>query len=768
MTGAAAAGTAEAAAPAASGPVGQDAARTAWSQVRALLPRGLSLPQATWEARHSFVLWVLAGHAAALPVFGLRHGWPLAFAVAEPLAIGVLAAGAAVPRLDRRVRSSVAALALALSSLVVIQFSGGLVEAHFHAFIAVALVALYQDWIALVLSLGLLVGAQAAAAAVEPALLFTHGSSDPWTWTLVDAVAVLGEAAALLAFWSSAEQARARSALVLDAVGDGVVGLDAHGQVTFANPAAARLVGRPVDGLIGRDIRAFLEGVAEGQGATPGPVRGVLHRADGPLHVEWTLTALQRTASGIGRVLVLRDVTARRELEERLARRSRQQETVAGLARAALESHELGMVLDRAARDTADTLGVGFAAVEQSVPGQPSLVLRAGIGWADLGRAPVAVDLSVLPGVALNAPEPVVVHDFARDEVSLPPQLRNLGVASAVAVAIPGPTVPWGVLTAYSRTPHAFSEDDVTFVQAMAALLATAVERIAIEDELRAHRLDLEEMVSRRTAQLTEANRELEAFSYTVSHDLRSPLRTIDGFSRILLQRHGRDLPDDSRRMLGLLSDGALRMGNLIESVLTLSRLGRIPLAIQPVDLSAAAHGILRDLEARHPMRKVDWQVQPGLVAQGDPGLLRVALENLLGNAWKFTERTAQPRIRIRGLTVQGAPALAVDDNGAGFDMAHARDLFQPFHRLHPPSQFDGTGIGLATVKRIVQRHGGRAWAEAAPGRGATFMFTLAAESAVPPAAPPVQKAPEVPLVRLVEAAVPSKGEARDRLRELL
>jgi signal transduction histidine kinase len=528
-------------------------------------------------------------------------------------------------------------------------------------------------------------------------------------------------------------------------------------------------MGRPVDGLIGRDIRAFLEGVPDGQGATKDPVRGVLHRADGaPLHVEWTMTALERTASGIGRVLVLRDVTARRELEERLARRSRQQETVAGLARAALESRELATVLDRAARDAADTLGVDFAAVEQSVPGQPSLALRAGIGWAELGRAPVAVDPSMLPGAALNALEPVVVHDFARDGIALPPQLRNLGVASAVAVAIPGPTMPWGVLSAYARVPRAFTDDDVTFMQAMAALLATAVERMAIEDELRAHRLDLEEMVSRRTAQLTEANRELEAFSYTVSHDLRSPLRTIDGFSRILLQRHGRDLPEDSRRMLGLLSDGALRMGNLIESVLTLSRLGRMPLAIQPVDLSALAAGVLRDLEARHPPRKVDWQVQAGLHAHGDPGLLRVALENLLGNAWKFTERTAAPRIRLRGLTVHGVPAFAVDDNGAGFDMAHARDLFQPFHRLHPPSQFDGTGIGLATVKRIVQRHGGRVWAEAAPGRGATFTFTLAAAEAVQPPSPPAAPAPEVPLVRLVEAAPPSRNEGRDRLMELL
>jgi PAS domain S-box-containing protein len=736
---------------------GEAAAKTTWSQVRALLPQGLALPQATWEARHAFVLWVLAGHAAALPVVGLRHGWSAAHAVAEPLAVGVLAIGAAVPSFGRRARSALAALALALSSVIVIQFSGGLVEAHFHAFIAIALIALYQDWIALSVGVGSILGAHAVASATAPRLIFAHGHADPWTWTLVHAVAILGQVAALLAFWSSAEQARARSALVLDEVGDGVVGLDAHGQVTFANPAAARLMGRPVDGLIGRDIRAFLQDLSEDRRATPVPVRGVLHRADGaPLAVEWTLTALERTASGIGRVLVLRDVTARRELEERLARRSRQQETVAGLARAALESHELGTVLDRAARDVAGTLGVDFAAVEQSVAGQPSLVLRAGIGWAELGRAPVAVGPSVLPGVALSAPDPVVVHDFARDEVALPPQLKNLGVRSAVAVAIPGPTMPWGVLSAYSRSPRAFSEDDVTFVQAMAALLATAVERVSIEDELRAHRLDLEEMVSRRTAQLTEANRELEAFSYTVSHDLRSPLRTIDGFSRILQQRHGRDLPEDSRRMLGLLSDGALRMGNLIESVLTLSRLGRIPLAIQPLDLSAVATSILRDLEGRQPMRKVDWQVQPGLQAKGDPGLMRVALENLLGNAWKFTERTANARIRVRGLTVQGAPAFAVDDNGAGFDMAHARDLFQPFQRLHRPSEFEGTGIGLATVKRIVQRHGGRVWAEAAVGRGATFTFTLA-PTADPAPEPPVA---EVPMVRLVESEKPaSRGE---------
>jgi light-regulated signal transduction histidine kinase (bacteriophytochrome) len=239
---------------------------------------------------------------------------------------------------------------------------------------------------------------------------------------------------------------------------------------------------------------------------------------------------------------------------------------------------------------------------------------------------------------------------------------------------------------------------------------------------------NLERQVAERTQELQDANRELEAFSFSVSHDLRAPLRHIDGFSRILLDDHSRELSAQGRGYLDLVRTAAERMGTLIDDLLQLSKMSRGELRRQRVDLSALARTVIASLQQLEPERKVELVLEEGLVAQADPGLVRILLDNLIGNAWKFTAKVATPRIEI-GATSEGSGlGYYVRDNGAGFDMAYAHRLFGPFQRLHSERDFEGTGIGLSTVQKVIGRHGGRVWADGIVGGGATFSFTLSKE----------------------------------------
>jgi light-regulated signal transduction histidine kinase (bacteriophytochrome) len=236
----------------------------------------------------------------------------------------------------------------------------------------------------------------------------------------------------------------------------------------------------------------------------------------------------------------------------------------------------------------------------------------------------------------------------------------------------------------------------------------------------------LEARVAERTAALAAINQELEAFSYSASHDLRAPLRTIDGFSRALLASKSQQLDDEGRQLLGRMQEDSRRMQRLVDDMLTLSRAGRAELRIAPVDLTALATSILGEMREREPGRQITTAVAPGLAVEADPSLLRIALANLLENAWKFTARTDDARIEVGAEDRAGEDRVYfVRDSGAGFDPRYAHKLFVAFQRLHAPKEFEGTGVGLATVLRIVQRHGGRIWAEGRPGEGATFYFTL-------------------------------------------
>ncbi len=247
------------------------------------------------------------------------------------------------------------------------------------------------------------------------------------------------------------------------------------------------------------------------------------------------------------------------------------------------------------------------------------------------------------------------------------------------------------------------------------------IERSQVEKEVERQRLEL----AQSNAELMAANAELESFSYSVSHDLRAPLRAIDGFSHALLEDCTDRLDEEGKVYLNRIRAATQRMGSLIDDLLELSSLSRTAMQTQALNISALARSIAVDLQQEQPERQIDLRIQDGLIASADLGLIRVALENLLSNAWKFTSKRASALIEFGQAEVNGVLAFFVRDDGAGFNPVYADRLFGPFQRLHGITEFAGTGIGLATVQRIVHRHGGRIWAESAVDRGATFYFTL-------------------------------------------
>ncbi len=267
------------------------------------------------------------------------------------------------------------------------------------------------------------------------------------------------------------------------------------------------------------------------------------------------------------------------------------------------------------------------------------------------------------------------------------------------------------------QCPKEIAKLSAEFNEMMAKLQQT-------EAELQTAKAQLEERVAARTTELAAANMELEAFAYSVSHDLRAPVRLVHSFAE-LLERESGQLSAQGQTHLQSIRREARRMHEMINAMLEMSRLAHAPLAVAAVHLSAMAENIVRLLQQTNAERRVEFVVQPGLQAFGDERLLREVLQNLLGNAWKFTRHQPAARIEFGATDQDGQRVYFVRDNGAGFDITGAARLFTPFQRLHTLTEFEGVGVGLATVRRVLERHGGQIWAKSEPGRGATFYFTL-------------------------------------------
>jgi signal transduction histidine kinase len=292
---------------------------------------------------------------------------------------------------------------------------------------------------------------------------------------------------------------------------------------------------------------------------------------------------------------------------------------------------------------------------------------------------------------------------------------------------------PIGAIGVYWAERYFASDFEIELLQALANTTAVAMENVQLY-------ADLERRVEDRTRQLEDTNRELETFSYSVSHDLQAPLRHMSSYVSLLLTEHFQSLDEDARSYLVRIEQASTHMGRLIQDMLRLARFVRVELKLGRIDLSAMAREIIAVLREREPARNLEVEIQDGLELQGDEALIRVFLDNLLANAWKFTAN--QPKAMIEFGTLKqsdGSDIFFIKDNGAGFDMRYANKLFAPFQRLHGQKDFTGTGVGLATAKRIIHRHGGTIWAESVPDGGATFFFTTNQSAGFHPPQVPVQ-----------------------------
>ena len=487
--------------------------------------------------------------------------------------------------------------------------------------------------------------------------------------------------------------------LALESIPDAVLSADELGNIRFANRAAEALTGWTEEQALERPITDIVTVVNDGSSCEPGPLRALLDAAAENAGAETEFRILDRNGAphwvagraagmtgvdgGSIRVVILQEITKRKEMLQTL---QRQADLLDQAHEPILTRHLRGAITywNRAAE-----VLYGFSRKEAMGRSVTELLATVHV----LGASEIDISLAR-------------VGRWRGELIQTTKDGRQIVVESAMV------TVSESSCTTVLETHR-----DIT-------------ERKRVDKEIRRLNAELEERVRDRTAQLEAANKELGAFAYSVSHDLRAPLRGIDGWSLALEEEYGPQLDPQASGYLQRVRSETQRMGMLIDDLLQLSRVTRSEIRFDRVDLTSLAATIAARLREAQPGRPMEFLIAPGLTAVGDARLLDIALSNLLGNAAKFTAPRIPARIEFGQAQENGAPAFYVRDNGVGFDMAYASTLFGAFQRLHKASEFPGTGIGLATVQRIIHRHGGGVWAESAPDQGATFYFTIS--SAVP------------------------------------
>lgn len=536
------------------------------------------------------------------------------------------------------------------------------------------------------------------------------------------------------------EQQRARENLqlaanVIEHSQEGVMITDDSNTIVAVNPAFTRITGYTAGEAIGRNPRLLSSGhhpesfyqdmwsTIANHDHWHGEVWD--RRKNGELYCEWLSVGVVRHAGGNVRhhFAIFTDITQRKRNEMLLEAEKRHLEMVQ-------TNQPLKRMLDQLCSD----LEAIFPGTLCSVMLLDGVRLRSTAGPSLPADYRSAIDnLLIGPesgscGTAAYMEQPIVVSDIAADPLWT--RHRDLALANGLQACWSAPIFSGdgrvlGTFAIYFREPREPSAGEQQALDSAIRIAGIAIERQGSAERIVRLNAELERRVAERTAQLEAANRELESFSYSVSHDLRSPLRAINGFSQILLDDHASQLDAQGRRHLQSVRKASERMGELIDGMLELAQIMRQDVRADEVNLSETARSIAAQLHGSQPSRNVQFRIEEGLFARGDRRLLYNALENLLGNAWKFTSKLHSAIIRFGTTMHEGERVFYVSDNGAGFDMQYADKLFGAFQRLHRTTEFEGTGIGLATVHRIITRHGGRIWAESIPGEGATFYFTL-------------------------------------------
>jgi PAS domain S-box-containing protein len=450
---------------------------------------------------------------------------------------------------------------------------------------------------------------------------------------------------------------------------------------------------------------------------------------------------LGRSTNGMRLVISMAaDITERKQAKAALATHLKQQAVVAQLSQTALSGSDLGALFNQTTRLIADALDVEYCKVLELLPNGQELLLRSGVGWQPglVGRARVGTDRQSQAGYTLLSQHPVIVENLPTEpRFSGPPLLTEHGVVSGMSTIIQGRgDRPFGILGVHSIQNQHFTHDDVNFLQSMANLLAAAIERKQTEQALYQLNLTLEQRVQDRTHALEDANQELEAFSYSVAHDLRAPLRAIQGFAQVLQEDYDSALDDLGKEYLHRMATSAEHLDILVQDLLTYSRLGRAEIHLQRINVAAIVQGILADLKPGLQARQATIEVVsdlPSVYAQRS--ILKQILSNLIDNASKFVAPDVQPQIRIWAeikepvlSDVEAHPRwvrICVEDNGIGIDPKHQARIFNAFERLHGIEAYPGTGIGLAIVKRGVKRLGGRVGIESALNQGCRSWIEL-------------------------------------------
>lgn len=539
------------------------------------------------------------------------------------------------------------------------------------------------------------------------------------------------------------KESEARFSGIIGSAMDGIVAIDEDQRIILFNSAAEamfgyrvqEILGQPLERLIPERMRSAHREHIKRFGNTQ-----ITNRRMGALGNVWGLRAdgaefpLEASISQIvskGQryfTVILRDITERAVLEREATRRSKQQAALLQLGQRALEADRVNPLLDEAVSLMSETLEVEMASVAEVRPDGESMRIVAGVGLGEgvVGSLTIGVGSDTLSGYTLQRNETVAVEDFRTDsrfgEMPLP---RAAHVVSALCAPLRGHQRPFGVLGVYTRSQRTFSKDDVHCFHAVANILSAAIQRLAKEEEVRCLNIDLEQRVAARTADLERSNKQLESFSYSVSHDLRVPLRAVDGFTRILEEDYASNLDSEGRRILQVIRQGTRNMSALIDDLLAFSRVNRQPLRFADVDMNDLARSTVTELTGDKPARRDQFLLGPLPSVRGDAALLKQVFINLVSNALKFSEHVERPQIEISGERNCDRVVYHVRDNGAGFDMEYAGKLFQVFQRLHSKDEFEGTGVGLALAKSIVTRHGGDIWAEGRVGEGAVFHVSL-------------------------------------------
>ena len=684
---------------------------TRFRGLSSLVPSGGALPEDVWSARHRFLVAFTWFHASLIALVGpiLGYSWQLSFdaifrddtvlhTVGEGLIVAFFAFLGGRRTGSRKLRATLVGFGLMSSSAIFVHLSGGYIEFHFHFFVMLVFIALYQDWVPYLLSVVFVALHHGVVGVLWPEGVYNHAAAinAPWTWAGIHAFFVLWSCVGSAIAWRFNEIALARTKLILDCAGEGILGLDQEGKITFINPAAESMLRLGPSASIGKEMRQILRHNRADDAAIAAEAEPILApltdgisrsgsdeffwRNDGTYFlVDYTSTAMIEREQLTGVVTTFRDVTERHRREQDLQHSEAKFRALAETANDAIisaDSHGNMIHFNKAAERA-------FGYQESDVVGKPITLLMPR-RFQDGHRQGLARFLA--------SGEPRVIGKT----VELTGRRKD-GSEFAIEMS----------LASWKTTGQTF----------FTSFIRDITERKQAQDAL-----------AEKAAELAFSNKELEQFAYVASHDLQEPLRMVASYTTLLAKRYKGKLDKDADEFIGFAVDGAKRMQGLIQDLLAYSRVGTKGKDFTPTDCESVLSTTLQSLAVAISEIGAQISRDPLPTVRGDPSQLGQLFQNLIGNAIKYRNGNA-PQVHVSCARRAKEWLFSVKDNGIGIEPQYAERVFVIFQRLHTRDEYEGTGIGLAVCKKIVERHGGKIWLDSEPGQGSTFYFTLPLDS---------------------------------------